>query len=173
MADSRLPGSHDVRVPLEEAGGLSRNLAYHGRALLGGRIGEALEEVDRQVVVLRWSSSPLLEPEVRGGVALPAGDADEGPPFGVREVCAGFALSPSYPLPHGPIVPEDRRHPSRRASARGAEPTRRSPPGGRTRRNSKTGRALPEHRARCPFRRDDPRRGTGQAGHDLRIGFVW
>jgi hypothetical protein len=60
MADSRLPGSHDVRVPLEEAGGLSRNLAYHGRALLGGRIGEALEEVDRKVVVLRWSSSPLL-----------------------------------------------------------------------------------------------------------------
>jgi hypothetical protein len=108
MADSRLPGSHDVRVPLEEAGGLSRNLAYHGRALLGGRIGEALEEVDRKVVVLRWSSSPLLEPEVRGGEAAIACDVDEGPPFGVRQVCARFAFRRRYPLPHGPIVPEDR-----------------------------------------------------------------
>jgi hypothetical protein len=32
-----------------EARGLSRNLAYHRRARLGARIGEALDEVDRQI----------------------------------------------------------------------------------------------------------------------------
>jgi hypothetical protein len=42
-----------MRVLLEEARALSRNLAYHRRALLEGRIGEALEEVDRQVRELR------------------------------------------------------------------------------------------------------------------------
>jgi hypothetical protein len=42
-----------MRVLLEEARGLSRNLAYHRRARLEARIGEALEEVDRQIVELR------------------------------------------------------------------------------------------------------------------------
>ena len=42
-----------MRVLLEEARGLSRNLAYHRRARLERRIGEALEEVDRQIVELR------------------------------------------------------------------------------------------------------------------------
>ena len=38
---------------LEEARGLSRTLAYHLRARLESRIGEALEEVDRQIEELR------------------------------------------------------------------------------------------------------------------------
>jgi hypothetical protein len=42
-----------VRVLLEEARSLSRNLAYHRRARLEARIGEALDEVDRQIGELR------------------------------------------------------------------------------------------------------------------------
>ena len=42
-----------LRVLLEEARGLSRNLAYHRRARLESRIGETLDEVDRQIVELR------------------------------------------------------------------------------------------------------------------------
>jgi hypothetical protein len=41
---------------------MSRHLAYHRRAQLEARLGEALEEVDRQIVELRtdrgsWQSS--------------------------------------------------------------------------------------------------------------------
>jgi hypothetical protein len=51
-----------MRVLLEEARELSRNLAYHRRARLEARLGEALDEVDRQIVELRadrgsWRSS--------------------------------------------------------------------------------------------------------------------
>ena len=53
MADSQLSELQNMRVLLEEARGLSRNLAYHRRARLESRIGEALEEVDRQVQELR------------------------------------------------------------------------------------------------------------------------
>ena len=53
MADSQLSELQNVRVLLEEARGLSRNLAYHRRARLESRIGEALDEVDRQIVELR------------------------------------------------------------------------------------------------------------------------
>ena len=49
MADSQLSELQNMRVLLEEARGLSRNLAYHRRARLESRIGEALDEVDRQV----------------------------------------------------------------------------------------------------------------------------
>jgi hypothetical protein len=42
-----------MRVLLEEARGLSRNLAYHRRARLQSRIGEALEEVDQHIEELR------------------------------------------------------------------------------------------------------------------------
>jgi hypothetical protein len=52
-AESQLSELQNMRVLLEEARGLSRNLAYHRRALLEFRIGEALEEVDRQVRELR------------------------------------------------------------------------------------------------------------------------
>jgi hypothetical protein len=42
-----------MRVLLEEARGLSQNLAYHRRARLEARLGEALEEVDQQIEELR------------------------------------------------------------------------------------------------------------------------
>jgi uncharacterized protein YicC (UPF0701 family) len=53
MAESQISELQNMRVLLEEARGLSRNLAYHRRARLEARIGEALEEVDRQIVELR------------------------------------------------------------------------------------------------------------------------
>jgi hypothetical protein len=53
MAESQLSELQNIRVLLEEARGLSRNLAYHRRVRLERTIGEALEEVDRQIVELR------------------------------------------------------------------------------------------------------------------------
>jgi hypothetical protein len=53
MAESQLSELQNMRVLLEEARVLSRNLAYHRRARLEARIGEALDEVDRQIVELR------------------------------------------------------------------------------------------------------------------------
>ena len=50
MAESQLSELQNMRVLLEEARGLSRNLAYHRRARLEARIGETLDEVDRQIV---------------------------------------------------------------------------------------------------------------------------
>jgi hypothetical protein len=49
MAESQLVVPQNARVLLEEARGLSRNLAYHRRARLEARIGEASDEVDRQI----------------------------------------------------------------------------------------------------------------------------
>jgi hypothetical protein len=53
MAESQLSELRNMRVLLEEARGLSRNLAYHRRAGLETTIGQALDEVDRQIVDLR------------------------------------------------------------------------------------------------------------------------
>ena len=53
MAESQVSALQNMRVLLEEARGLSRNLAYHRRALLEARIGEVLDEVDRQIEELR------------------------------------------------------------------------------------------------------------------------
>ena len=53
MAESQLSELQNVRVLLEEARVLSRNLAYHRRARLESTIGEALEEVDRQIEELQ------------------------------------------------------------------------------------------------------------------------
>jgi hypothetical protein len=53
MAESQLSELQNMRVLLEQARGLSRNLAYHRRARLEARLGEALEEVERQIVELR------------------------------------------------------------------------------------------------------------------------
>jgi hypothetical protein len=53
MAESQLSELQNMRVLLEEARGLSRNLAYHRRARLEARIGDTLDEVDRQIVELR------------------------------------------------------------------------------------------------------------------------
>jgi hypothetical protein len=56
MAESQLSELQNMRVLLEEARGLSRNLAYHRRARLESRIGEALEEVDQQIQQLRTAN---------------------------------------------------------------------------------------------------------------------
>jgi hypothetical protein len=53
MAESQLSELQNMRVLLEEARGLSRNLAYYRRARLETRLGDALDEVDRQIVELR------------------------------------------------------------------------------------------------------------------------
>ena len=53
MAESQLSELQNMRVLLEEARGLSRNLAYHRRARLEEKIGDALDEVDRQIEELR------------------------------------------------------------------------------------------------------------------------
>jgi uncharacterized protein YicC (UPF0701 family) len=53
MAESQISELQNMRVLLEEARGLSRDLAYHRRARLEKRIGEVLDEVDRQIVELR------------------------------------------------------------------------------------------------------------------------
>ena len=55
MAESQLSELRNMRVLLEEARGLSRNLAYHRRARLEARIGEVLEEVDQQIEQL-WAA---------------------------------------------------------------------------------------------------------------------
>ena len=49
MADSQLAEVRNMRVLLEEARVLARDLAYHRRARLEAVLGQALEEVDRQI----------------------------------------------------------------------------------------------------------------------------
>jgi len=53
MAESQLSELQNVGVLLEEARGLSRNLAYHRRARLEDKLGDALDEVDHQIAELR------------------------------------------------------------------------------------------------------------------------
>ena len=53
MAESQLSDLQNMRVLLEEARGMSRNLAYHRRARLEAQLGDALDEVDRQIEELR------------------------------------------------------------------------------------------------------------------------
>jgi hypothetical protein len=53
MAEFQLSELQNMRVLLEEARRLSRNLAYHRRVRLVSAIGEALDEVDRQIGQLR------------------------------------------------------------------------------------------------------------------------
>jgi hypothetical protein len=57
IAESQLSELRNMRVLLEEARGLSRDLAYHRRARLEEAIGRALEEVDRQIEDLREERS--------------------------------------------------------------------------------------------------------------------
>jgi len=57
MAESQLLELRNMRVLLEEARGLARNLAYHRRARLETNIGQALDEVDRQIEDLRANRS--------------------------------------------------------------------------------------------------------------------
>jgi hypothetical protein len=53
MAESQLSELRNMRVLLEEARVLARNLAYHRRARLEDVLGRALDEVDRQIDELR------------------------------------------------------------------------------------------------------------------------
>ena len=53
MAESQLAELRNMRVLLEEARVLARNLAYHRRARLEAVLGQALDEVDRQIEELR------------------------------------------------------------------------------------------------------------------------
>ena len=53
MAESQLSKLRNMRVLFEETRGLSRNLAYHRRVRLESRIGESLDEVDKQIEQLR------------------------------------------------------------------------------------------------------------------------
>ncbi len=53
MADSQLADLQNMRVLLQEARDLARDLAYHRRVRLEAVLGQALEEVDRQIEDLR------------------------------------------------------------------------------------------------------------------------
>ena len=53
MAESQLSELRNMRVLLEEARMLARNLAYHRRARLEEVLGRALDEVDHQIEDLR------------------------------------------------------------------------------------------------------------------------
>ncbi len=53
MAESQLSELRNMRVLLEEARVLARNLAYHRRARLEDVLGRVLDEVDRQIEELR------------------------------------------------------------------------------------------------------------------------
>jgi len=53
MAESQLSELRNMRVLLEETRVRGRTLAYHRRARLETIIGQALDEVDRQIEELR------------------------------------------------------------------------------------------------------------------------
>ena len=55
MAESQLSELRNMRVLLEEARLLTRNLAYHRRARLEEGLGQVLDEIDRQIEELRTS----------------------------------------------------------------------------------------------------------------------
>jgi hypothetical protein len=53
IAESQLDELRNMRLLLEEARVLARNLAYHRRAALESTIGQTLDEIDRQIEDLR------------------------------------------------------------------------------------------------------------------------
>jgi len=53
MAESQVSELRNMRVLLEEAQVLARNLAYHRRTRLENMLDRALDEVDRQIEELR------------------------------------------------------------------------------------------------------------------------
>ena len=55
MAESQLSELRNMRVLLEEARVLARNLAYHRRVRLEEGLGRVLDEIDRQIEELRSS----------------------------------------------------------------------------------------------------------------------
>jgi hypothetical protein len=66
MAESQLADLQNMRVLLQEARDLARDLAYHRRVRLEAVLGQALEEVDRQIEDLRTDEQgyPLRPPPV-------------------------------------------------------------------------------------------------------------
>jgi len=57
MAESQISELQNMRVLLEEARGLARNLAYHRRARLETLFGQLLDEIARQIEDLRSNQS--------------------------------------------------------------------------------------------------------------------
>jgi hypothetical protein len=55
MAESQLSELQNMRVLLEEARLLTRNLAYHRRAMLEAKLELVLNEIDQQIEDLRAS----------------------------------------------------------------------------------------------------------------------
>jgi hypothetical protein len=55
LTESQLSELQNMRVLLEEARVLARNLAYHRRASVEATLGETLDEIDRQIADLRAS----------------------------------------------------------------------------------------------------------------------
>jgi hypothetical protein len=53
MGESQLEELRNMRVLLEEARELARDLAYHRRVRLEDVLGQVLDEVDRQIEELR------------------------------------------------------------------------------------------------------------------------
>ena len=53
IAESQLDELRNMRVLLEEARSLARNLAYHRRAALESTLGQTLDELDWQIEDLR------------------------------------------------------------------------------------------------------------------------
>lgn len=53
LSESQLTELRNMRVLLEEARTLARDLAYHRRARLEASLGQALDEVDKQIEDLR------------------------------------------------------------------------------------------------------------------------
>ena len=53
IAESQISELQNMRVLLEEARVLARNLAYHRRARLETLLGQLLDEIDRQIEDLR------------------------------------------------------------------------------------------------------------------------
>jgi hypothetical protein len=53
MGESQLVELQNMRVLLEEARALARDLAYHRRARLENVLGRALDEVDQHIEELR------------------------------------------------------------------------------------------------------------------------
>ncbi len=57
IAESQLDELRNMRLLLEEARVLARNLAYHRRAALESTIGQTLDEIDWQIEDLRREST--------------------------------------------------------------------------------------------------------------------
>ncbi len=65
MAESQLSELRNMRVLLEEARVLTRNLAYHRRTRLETVIGEALDELERHIEELRAEQQQELGTQQR------------------------------------------------------------------------------------------------------------